>query len=453
MVVALATLVACAALIWAGHGLILAFNRIDHGRTVITRADTLLIAMIDVETGQRGYLLTGNDEYLAPYRRAIGQVFSDLEELEHLVADNPEQGARLVQMRQQVVYKLNEIDTTLSLWRDGAREEALTIVQSDRGRQAMDVVRAHIASFLEREEILLDQRNRAAFQYFLWTAIPSLTLALLCGVMGFFYVRSLLQHQREQQVLWDALVIANRDLENRVAERTRELSEANDVKSRFLANMSHELRTPLNAVIGYAQMIAQERLGPIGEPRYRDYAAQVEASGQHLLDMINDILDFSKMEAGQFRLHAEAIDPLEIAETCLRMMRPQAEKGEVALLLKQDAAPLEINADPVRLRQILLNLLSNAVKFTPPGKQVSLSLQTAPGRQIVFEIADQGIGMSAAEIAQAMQPFVQIDNAAMRRSQGTGLGLPLTKALAELHGGSLTLCSVPGQGTVARVEL
>ncbi len=241
------------------------------------------------------------------------------------------------------------------------------------------------------------------------------------------------------------------EFELRSAMESAEL--ANRAKSEFLATMSHELRTPLNAVIGFSEVMAQELLGPLGTTRYRSYAQDIRDSGTHLLEIINDILDVSKAEAGMLELVEEEIDLEQAVAASLRLIGPRAERGQVAL---RDALPRELPAllaDPRRLKQILLNLLSNAVKFTPAGGTVSVDGERAEDGGLLLRVSDTGIGIRPEDRKRVLEPFTQVDSGFNRRHEGTGLGLPLTKALIELHGGTLELGAGAPGGTVATVRL
>lgn len=229
------------------------------------------------------------------------------------------------------------------------------------------------------------------------------------------------------------------------------LAEASKSKSDFLASVSHELRTPLNAILGFSEVMRDAIMGPLA-PRYRDYAGDINTSARHLQAIINDILDISKVENGRLELREEAVSIGETIEACRRIVRPMAETANVSLSFDMpDPLPL-IRADRVRFKQILLNLISNAVKFTPAGGRVDLSAWIEADGPIV-EVKDTGIGMTAEHIAIALEPFRQIDGALSRRFDGTGLGLPLANALAELHGGRLDIESALGEGTTARIRL
>ena len=243
---------------------------------------------------------------------------------------------------------------------------------------------------------------------------------------------------------------AIRDVTERRQIETR-LAEASKAKSDFLASMSHELRTPLNAIMGFSEMIRDAVIGPV-DVRYREYGGDIHESGRHLQNIINDILDISKVESGRLELRDETVSIGETAEACRRTIAAMAEAAGVSLSLDISGALPRIRSDQVRFQQILLNLMSNAVKFTPAGGRVSVSASIeADGAVIAVE--DSGIGMKAEDIAIALEPFRQIDGPLSRRFDGTGLGLPLAKALVELHGGRLEIQSAPAAGTLVRIRL
>ena len=231
------------------------------------------------------------------------------------------------------------------------------------------------------------------------------------------------------------------------AERVaRERAETADrAKSAFLATVSHELRTPLNAVIGFSELIEQEAFGPIS-PRYQEYSAIIVKSGRHLLKIINDILDLAKLQSGRTELWLEPLDAAaSIAEAVKLLENRAAEKG-VRLRQATDPDLPGITADSTRLHQVLINLISNAIKFTPAGGKVEVIARRAAAG-ITIEVVDTGIGISPEDLPKALEPFGQVENAMTRTYEGTGLGLPLTKNLVELHGGTFEIDSAPGRGT------
>jgi signal transduction histidine kinase len=246
--------------------------------------------------------------------------------------------------------------------------------------------------------------------------------------------------------------IERKRIEQQLHEEKERAEIASRAKSEFLANMSHELRTPLNAIIGFSEIIKNESFGPIGTPSYKEYANHIHESGSHLLDIINDLLDLSRIEAGRVNLSESAVDVLEAVATCLRVMADRAEEGKVSVVCQlPDDLPL-LWADERMLKQILLNMLSNAVKFTPAGGKVTIAARVEPDGMLCLEIADTGIGMADGDIAKAMTPFQQIENPMSRRYPGTGLGLPLTKSLVELHKGRFGIESELGVGTTVTIH-
>ena len=234
----------------------------------------------------------------------------------------------------------------------------------------------------------------------------------------------------------------------------KELAEAaNRTKSEFLANMSHELRTPLNAVIGFSELMLATTPEDSDHHRPREYLTDITEAAQHLLALINDILDLSKIEAGVKDMNEEVVDVEPMAQSVLRVVRQRAEKAGVSLNYDAQSPLPGLCADERKLKQALLNLLSNAVKFTTAGGTVTLKIGCAATGGYVFEVADTGIGMAPDDIPKALRQFGQVDSDLNRRYEGTGLGLPLTKALIELHQGALAMESTPGEGTTVTLHL
>jgi signal transduction histidine kinase len=229
----------------------------------------------------------------------------------------------------------------------------------------------------------------------------------------------------------------------------RDADRALDARSQFLNVLSHELRTPLNAIIGFSEIMAAEREGPLGNGSYSGYSRSIAESSRQLQRIINDIIDANRIESTSFKLHEQEVDAAELAQVALRNCRQLAASGNVTLTGDYQSIRAEIRGDLARLKQILENLLSNAVKFTPAPGTVHLLLREEPDGGLAFIIRDSGIGIQKKDLDRIFEPFVQVDAGMSRKFGGTGLGLPIARKLASAHGGTITLESAPGMGTTA----
>lgn len=237
----------------------------------------------------------------------------------------------------------------------------------------------------------------------------------------------------------------------RSLESARDEAEAlNAGKSRFLANMSHELRTPLNAVMGFSDVLRQQLFGDM-QPRYVEYAQMIHESGRHLLDLINDVLDISKIEAARYELSREVFDARDAVSGALRLLRLQADQSRIGLRGLSPPEPLDVDADRRAIKQIVLNLVSNALKFTPAGGQITVSLR-GDGEDLEIVVTDTGVGIAEADLERLGKPYEQAGDAA-HKVMGSGLGLSLVRAFAELHGGGMAIESRLGEGTSVTVRM
>ncbi|MGE5503460.1 MAG: ATP-binding protein [Actinomycetota bacterium] len=290
-----------------------------------------------------------------------------------------------------------------------------------------------VTSVSERSQVLEPWRSRTIYA-------AAYCLAVLAGVVvaALWGLRRIAAVEREREATLNALIQA--DLANRA-------------KTSFLATISHEFRTPLNAIIGFSDGILHGVLNLKCDGRCNDYIRDIHGAGVHLLSLINDVLDLSAIEAGKLTLHPEVVPTAEAVQTVVALIKPRSLAKGLTLEIDLERAPSFMVVDMRRFKQILLNLLGNAVKFTQDGGIIRLSIAVRPEGGVALVVADNGIGMDSDGIATALTQFGQVDNVMTRRYEGTGLGLPLSKALAEQHGGTLTVASAEGQGTTVTVLL
>jgi two-component system cell cycle sensor histidine kinase PleC len=282
----------------------------------------------------------------------------------------------------------------------------------------------------------------------------AIMVVMLFAGLAFFYLVATRLNQSVAVTLAlqaekDAL-IAELETANAMSdEGRRRAEEANLAKSRFLASMSHELRTPLNAILGFSEVMAKEVLGPIQNGTYREYASDIHASGEHLLNLINEILDLSRIEAGRYTINEEPLLLTDIANECIHMMNLKARNKDINLIPQFETGMLRLKADERSIRQILLNLMANAVKFTPPNGKIYVKVGWTVGGGQYISVRDNGPGIPPEEIPVVLAAFGQGSIAIKNAEQGTGLGLPIVQALVHIHDGDFHLFSKLREGTEA----
>ena len=351
-----------------------------------------------------------------------------------------------------------------SLMRDALEDGGFAVIEAEDGLAACaicakgppvlivaDVIMPNMDGF----ELCRTLRRRAATEHvpiLMATGLDdyrSIAIAYEAGATDFISkpLNWLILNHRIRYMLRAAAAFADlRENQSRLIAAKEAAEAADKAKSDFLANMSHELRTPLNAIIGFSGIMRDALLGPI-DPQYADYARIIGDSGAHLLAIINDILDLAKSEAQGLELAESQVDIAAVATFSLDMVAEMAKKQQVACSSEMASGLPAFWGDAKKLRQILITLLSNAIKFTPSGGSVRLVAGREREGGLILSVVDSGIGIPADKIAVALAPFGQVDASLARKYEGVGLGLPLTKRLVELHGGTLEIVSVPGAGT------
>ena len=487
---------------------------VTHTRNVIDLAQATFSALEDAETGERGFIITGDARYLAPYYRGSAALARDTTALRGLMRGNPAQLARLDALGPLIHARADQLATGIASRRTAGFDSAQTVVRTGRGKELMDSIRTIAGQVMVNERALLDRRQdgeaaRARIVSVILVAGTAAAVALALVLNGMLLRHAMVESRLAQEVEFRNGQLEEQNLElelqsqqlqdqaselemqnvelqtttDTLAERTTELEDqalqleatiralddanqsaeaaraaaeiANRAKSDFLATMSHELRTPLNAIAGYTQLM---QLG-VPEPVpavHNEYLARIQQSQRHLLGVINSVLNFARVEAGSVVYNMGDVAIAALLAEVEPLVAPQMQaRGHRYECMPCDPT-LVVHADPDKVRQILLNLISNAIKFTPSGGQISLSAEARGSEAEPFasiRVRDTGRGIPRDKLSSIFDPFVQVDAGHSRATEGTGLGLSISRELARGMSGDLVVESVVGIGSTFTLTL
>jgi len=440
-------------LLGAGAGLwtILQKQRADgwvrHTFAVTDRLSDIRILSLRAEIYARGYVLTGSPADRADVGALDARIPAAFRALEHMTADNPHQRLQVPRLASAVIARLVLARHVMALRDQERQAEAIALIDQPSTRGGATDILARIAEVRGEEDRLLQLRLRRSgdLEY---------ALEIAFGVCGLLVLALAYALNRERLERLEVLRDANAQQQRQIAEQARiegALEAALQAKSSFLANMSHEIRTPMNGVLGFADLLLHGEL----TPEQQRYAQLIVDSGKAMMRLLNDILDISRIEAGRMEIAPERVDLRHTLRNCIRLIQPAAaQKGLNLCFEVAPDLPMFVAVDGLRLRQILLNLLGNAVKFTEHGR-IAFSARVAKPSldSIEFRVQDSGIGIPEERQAAIFDHFVQADQSTARRFGGSGLGLAISNRLAMLMGGSLSVESLPGEGSTFMLRL
>jgi len=457
---------------------------VEHTHEVIAKGHELTKLLVDMETGERGFLITGNEIFLEPFDKALKVWSIKLADIKTLVSDNPAQVERiskisalqqqwLVQAAQKEIAARKEVNNEdLS-----SMVTVIRLIEAQTGKNLIDQIRVIKAKFIQVEKNLMTERKLAAVKAVNNTELVVMVggiSAVLFAVFISLYISTHIINNLQKLVKttdkisagnFEELVeVDSRDeffllaqsfnaMNLSLKESTKKMASAVKTKADFLANMSHEIRTPMNGILGMLTLL--EDTNP--SKQQLEYIESIRSCGDGLLVVINDILDISKLESGKFLLEHNSFDlKLLINESCFLLDNVASQKGLTTSIFIDSELPKYLIGDRLRIRQVLLNLLSNAIKFTNQGEiELKLSIDSISTDKcsVNIDIIDQGIGISPQDIDKLFKPFSQVDTSTTRVYGGTGLGLIICAQLIKQMGGSITVASKKGQGSIFSVKM
>ncbi|HZS60768.1 MAG TPA: CHASE3 domain-containing protein [Gemmatimonadaceae bacterium] len=474
---ALVVVIVAIAVLWSSHFAVAGERAVVRAQDVRLHMSQTLQRLTDAETGQRGYLLTGEERYLTPYRGAASDVRQELNVLRTLTLDNGYETQHVGKLAGIVERKFGELDSTIALRQAAGFGPAAALVATDRGRLLMDSARAVVADLAAEELTVVGADLRAVERQRALAEIIAVVGAASIAIISIL-VNALIESQRavlaeqaselrhqadvaaeqavELEMANTELSAQNVELEtaNEELEAARHDAEAaNEAKASFLATMSHELRTPLNAISGYVDLMLAGIRGPLTDQQQSDLD-RIRRAGVHLMGLINDVLNFAKLEAGQVEVLERVVDVCETIRGATMLLEPIAAAKGVSLSAPEGNGDVLAYADRDKVVQVALNLIGNAIKFTNTGGSVAVDCQPDSVSQMVDVIVrDTGRGIPADDAKSIFEPFVQVGRIKVEGGGGVGLGLAISRELARRMGGDITVNSIEGVGSTFTFRL
>lgn len=427
----------------------------DLVQTVIRRyksvnaSENLLSLLKDMEAGQRGYLITGDSDFLEPYSEARGKITAATDTLHKLAYDNEHQANLITgQIVDAIQRKTNDLESVINLANSHGRDSAAMRVGTKIGKAHMDTIRLLILDFIEREKILLDRQNERLERNTRIEDNVRFSAFALIAFTSFAAIVTLLKKRRNINELVKNLEIANVTLEKKVEDRTNDLVAANSAKDHFLSIASHDLKAPIVGILGIIRLMKTDKSEP-GET-HREYLAYMEQSCHNMHHLISNLLDINRIEQGKNIIKKESVSLPDLLNQIKNEFEPQAQRKQIKFNIIQTDGTL--HTDPDALQRILENLLSNAIKFSPKDTTVYLRVIRASG-QVRFEVIDEGPGIPQEEIKELFNKFSRLSNKPTAGEESSGLGLSIVKELVRLIDGHISVESTLHKGSVFSVTL
>ncbi|HTL03682.1 MAG TPA: CHASE3 domain-containing protein [Vicinamibacterales bacterium] len=428
-------------------------ERVIVSQALLAELNATLSTLKDAETGQRGFLITGEESYLTPYNRAVSESAQHVQRLKVLTADDPDQRRSLPLLERFINTKLGELRETIDLRRGVSFSAAQAIVLTNEGKNTMEEIRRLVALMEGHETDVLQRRSAESEASSRRARLTIFGDGLMGGLLLLLFFAHVRKNMRERTVLLHkeeaARHAAERAFEGERQARDR-AEQASRLKDEFLATVSHELRTPLNAILGWARMLHAGTVDPKSINRGLE---SIERNAVAQAQLIEDLLDVSRIVAGRLRLEVVPLDLVDVIRAAVDVVKPAADAKRIQIDTSFDRTVAAVTGDPQRLQQVVWNLLSNSIKFTPGGGRVEARLERRDGKAAIV-VRDTGNGIAPEFLPHVFELFRQADGGPSRKHGGLGLGLAIVRRIVEMHGGTIRAESPgDGQGATFIVEL